>query len=206
MRNILVIAFFVIFLSLEGFSKGGNFIGSTLQTNFTKVFKSRVTGKEVESKGEIIYKYPSKIKITAPDKSVFVSNGSKTWKYDPPFIEGEKGEVVIGLAKQYDLLALLDSLKNGLTSNKLYKVSLDRNKATLTMTTSGQSKLGVKRVDLQSNKSSLESFDQVKEMELTDNKDIKTLFRFKQVLSNKTISDDSFIFNVPKNTNITHLK
>jgi outer membrane lipoprotein-sorting protein len=206
MKNSLVLIFIIVFISFDGFTSGSKaFLPDQFKASFVKTFKSIVTGAEVKSRGQLSYAYPSKIKLKTEDKSAFISNGSKAWKYDAPFIEGEKGELLVGPAGKYELLALLDNFKNGLGNNKLYQISYQDNDVILTMTKTGMEKLELKQVVLRSEKK-INSFVDIKKIDLIDLKQTQTSYSFESIDTLVNFKSEYFEFFPPKNTNITHIK
>jgi outer membrane lipoprotein-sorting protein len=205
MKQFLILLFIVLFISFDGQSKESSFLPKAFVAKFEKSFKSIVTQKEVKSAGELSYENPSKIKLMSPDNTQFVSNGKKAWKYDPPFIEGEKGEVVIGPAKRFELVDLLDSLQAGLNSNKLYKVETRENITELVMSKAGQEQMQVSKVILEGVKA-VTKFSEIKKMRLFDLKNQEVIYSFISFDDQVQFKHDSFNFEVPKDTNIQLVK
>jgi outer membrane lipoprotein-sorting protein len=205
MKQFLVLIFIALFISFEAKSKESSFLPKAFVARFEKSFKSIVTQKEVKSAGELSYETPSKIKLISPDNTQFVSNGKKAWKYDPPFIAGEKGEVVIGPAKKFELVDLLDSLQAGLNSNKLYKVETKDNVTELIMSKAGQEQMQVSKVILEADKP-VTKFAEIKRMRLFDLKSQEVVYSFISFDDQVQFKHDAFNFEVPKDTNIQLVK
>jgi chaperone LolA len=70
----------------------------SLEAEFTQVTFSKLTQTKKESSGVISLKMPDKFRWEtlkpARDKNLFVSDGKKFWSYTPPFMDGEKGQVL----------------------------------------------------------------------------------------------------------------
>jgi len=205
MKQVLILLFISLFISFEAQSKESTFLPKAFVAKFEKSFKSIVTQKEVKSLGELSYENPSKIKLLSPDNTQFVSNGKKAWKYDPPFIADEKGEVVIGPAKRFELVDLLDSLQAGLKSNKLYKVLTKDNTIELVMSKTGQEQMQVTKVVLEADKP-IAKFAEIKKMRLYDLKNQEVVYSFISFDDQVQFKHDAFNFEVPKDTNIQLVK
>lgn len=68
----------------------------TLEAEFTQVSHVQMTGAKKESSGMIMLTHPNKFRweTLKPDKNLLVTDGKKFWFYTPPFVEGERGQVI----------------------------------------------------------------------------------------------------------------
>ena len=199
MKYLLFIFFFT------QFSARAEFLPSSFQLGFTQVFKSSITGKDKKSEGTLSYVYPSKIhlKVNPPNEVIFVSNGVKSWYYTPPFIEGEKGELIIQDNKKQNLSKLFDAFKMGLVTNKLYSVSVVNSKTLLSFNKKAKNQYGIAKVEMTAKDKTIVAFSDVSLMHIEyDNNKIVEL-QFNSLDQNIKPMDSLFTFTPPANTKIT---
>ena len=137
----------------------------------------------------------------------YICNKEKTWVYNPPFIEGEKGEVKVGDSSKHCYVKLFDALSNGLKPNKLYDVKKIKNSARLFFNKKAKAQTKIKEIILKFNKkpNSKVSIKDVVQMEVWDLERKKpTIFRFKKINTKAKIDFMDFEFKVPENTNVTN--
>jgi outer membrane lipoprotein-sorting protein len=122
MIRFILITFFLTNICFA--AKRSKFLPKTFQAKFEQSFKSVLSGKLEKSRGEIFYKYPGHIyfDVQFPDPFVVVANPKKTWQYTPPYVVGEKGQVIERPSRKLTLFRFFDVLKDGLKSNALYGV------------------------------------------------------------------------------------
>ncbi len=180
------------------------FIPDRFSASFEQVYKSALTGKEKRSKGTMDYSYPGSIRLetSSPESLTYVSNEKKTWYYTPAFIESEPGQVTIQEATKNELTKFLDILRKGLLTNKLYKVT--KNKESnyfLTFTKDISKDLGIVSAKLVF-KDGKAIFKNLKVVEMVlDSKKVKKL-ELSKIIEGPKFGKDHFIFEVPKNTKI----
>ena len=85
------------------------FFPKSFKAEFHQIFKSQISNKVKKTPMTIEYLYPRMIRleVTSAEKTTFVSNAKKSWFYQAPFAEGEKGSVQIQAADQYLLSGFL---------------------------------------------------------------------------------------------------
>ncbi len=188
--------------------------------DFVQTYQSKISKKEKQSHGELIYSYPKKIKIemTSPDKIIFVSNGVKSWYYRSPFIEGEAGEVIISRGNEQlnTLTVMFDALndlftqgsgglnQDALKKSKLFQGEWNDNGTVLTLTFSKEfsDKIKLKGALLRFQKNNPGLMDLTLLALQTDEKNLQGEFRVKKIES-FSANDSQFEFVIPKNTKIT---
>lgn len=120
----LVLLFTLLIYSAQGISRP--FMPKSFKATFIQKQKSKISKKVKESRGEISYLYPGHLKllVTHPEKETLVSTPATTWIYTPPYMEGEKGQVIIKKTGVLAPVKFFDYMKSGLSKNDNYKVSV----------------------------------------------------------------------------------
>lgn len=159
----------------------------------------------------IKYKYPQHIyyEVKGDAELLYVCNPRKTWKYTPPWIEGEKGELAVGDSGQFCYSRIFDSLAKGLESNKLYKVAKNGKDATLSFSKDAKAQLGLEKIKItfKNSASKVKSLAEAEEMKMfLSNKPEPVKLILKKFDSSPTFKKDQFKFSPPKDTNITEMK
>ena len=197
--------FFSISLGGICLSSWGAFIPKSFIATFEQKYQSRLSKKWKSSRGELKYLFPGNIKleVTYPEKELVISNPEKTWIYTPPFIEGEKGQVVIKSTKTFGPAKFFDFLREGLVSTSNYRVVLKKKAAYLVFSKKLQKDLGIKSATLifKSKQKHFLDLSQVHFL-LTSGKEKRLELKTIKVTSTLTSKDFSFI--VPPNTLIQH--
>ena len=109
------------------------FLAKELRVKFVKELHS-ILKQRKKSQGTLTYRYPGQIRIEQhrPFKTSYISNGKRAWLYSAPFDpKKEKGEVTVLNPQTIPITKVLDSLRRGLRSNKLYQVSQKGSRVTL---------------------------------------------------------------------------
>ena len=199
--QLLYILAFLSF-SQTGFSKS-SFLPKSFQTNFVQEYKSALKGKKRQSQGIIEYAYPSQIRfeVSKPDKLVYVSNEKISWYYTAPFMEGEPGTVSVRKSKKNGLHKFFDSLKNGLKSNKLYKVTKKGMMATIKFEKKMAKELDIIEAQFKFNNKDM-SFKSIQKILVTYTDQHKIKMDFKEIKLNVPFKKGHFVFKAPKNTRI----
>lgn len=195
-----------IILLVNFFAVGAHagFLPNSFRSNFEQKFTSTITGKEKISTGSIDYAYPGQIRfeIVSPDKTIFVSNGKKSWYYTAPFDPKEKGEVIIQPSNKLLITKFFDYLKNGLENNEIYTVAKEKNEYVLTFNPKAQKELSIERARLEVNDklTSMNKLSDLKQMTLLykDNKKVK--LTFSNLLENVKFEPNYFDYKIPENT------
>lgn len=181
------------------------FSSDSFRIDFTQEFKS-ITGKAKSSKGSVEYFFPSRIRVKEyKDNSEFISNGSKSWYYIPPFIKGEKGTVQINQTGSMVLGKLFDFFHEGLKSNDYYEIKIDKLSVEISFSKKGSDELKLEKAklnfrDIKEDKDlKLKNLEKM-ELVYLDKKQVEILFF--------NFSDDLkfpagyFEFKIPENTKI----
>ena len=126
------------------------FVPKSFVATFEQKYQSRLSKKWKKSRGVLSYLFPGMIKLEVnyPERELIISNPKKTWIYTPPFIDGEKGQIIIKETKTFSPAKFFDFMREGLTSTRNYKVQLLKQSAVITFVRSLQKDLGI--VDLHS--------------------------------------------------------
>ncbi len=177
----------------------------TFKVEFTQVTMGSWSGKVKESQGEIDYENPAKIrfKILSPRPSEFVSNGKKSWFYTPAFMQGEKGEVIVQTSNKVVLSKFFDRISQGLTSNSLYTVKASNNRFELLFSPVLQKELGMEKSVILFNEGKNKNFQEIQSIELNYKDKKPVVLKFKKMVTPAMFSGGHFIFEIPKETNIS---
>ncbi len=199
-----MIKFLVVFITLNSFAS--DFLPKGFSANFIQKVISEISGKERISQGLLEYQFPGKIKfeITQGGSSLFISNGQKSWYYTPPFIEGEKGNVVIQRSSSIFLSKFFDSLQQGLKDNKLYNIKKSPTTLEFIFHSNVADSIGLKKAlfPIQGVDPKQLNLSKLKKMILTrsDNKEI--VFELSEFKEKNQFPINHFLFTPPKNTTI----
>lgn len=195
--------FFLLLISLPAFSQ--SIIPSEFSANFEETLKSVVTGKEIKTTGKITYRYPShlRLEVLEPEPSTVVVNPKQTWIYQPPFIEGEKGQVTIEKKSYWPLLQTFDSLTKSLAGSKDFTHKFEGKKLLIIFNKDAQTRLGLKEVAFtaKDEAKSAKNFSEFESMSLTKNDNKTQLYKFSEIKI-KAIDITVFSFDIPKNTKV----
>lgn len=196
--------FILLFLfSFPAFSQ--SIIPNEFSASFEETLISSVTGKEIKSNGTISYKYPShlRLEVQEPEPSTVIVNPKRTWIYQPPFIEGEKGQVTVEKKSSWPLLQTFDSLTKSLEGSKEFSHKFSGNKLVISFSKESSSKLGIKEVTFiaQGEAKNVKSFSAFDSMTLmkADGKEQKYKFSNIKVGPTKV---SQYSFDIPKNTKV----
>ena len=194
---------FTFFLIKSVFAS--DFLPSRFQIDYTESYKSISKGGNVKYQGRFSFSYPDKFRldVTDPDPSNVVSNGVKSWRYTPPFIEGEQGEVEVSKASELPVTKFLKTLKKGIQNNPSFKAVIKGADITLTMNEPWKKNLGIKQVQLKLKEASKsKTLADVNELEIfySNNNQMKWLFR--EFKANPVFEKNHFDFQIPAKTKI----
>lgn len=173
---------------------------------FEQKYKSKISNRDKVSKGTLIYSYPKKIfiEIEKPDPVTFVSNGTKSWYYRPPFMESEPGEVIVNQGgESLNLLAtFFDSLQKGFEKNEVFEVKKIDKIVELSFRSDYRKKVKVKNATLVFSDKSYD-MSKIQKMTLIYENDEKGEF---SIAKYETFSVDkkTFEFVIPANTKVSH--
>ncbi len=155
--------------------------------------------------GRFSFSYPDKFRldVTDPDPSSVVSNGVKSRRYTPPFIEGEQGEVEISKANELPVTKFLKTLKRGLQKNPSFKTSAKGSDITLTMNEPWRKNLGIKQVILKLKDASKSStLADVSELEIFYSNNNQMKWNFKEFKAQPSFEKSHFDFQIPPKTKV----
>ena len=188
-------------------SSFAGFIPKAFKGDFIQIKQTRRSTKKTPVK--IQYQFPKNIRMDVQDADnavVYVCNAKKTWIYSPPFMKGEKGHVREGASSKYCYSKIFDALSSGLTSNKHYQVKkITETQYQLNFTSTAAEEIGFDEIKINFFKAPLtfENIDSLV-MQNKDNKSPVTLKKQKLKLF-KNLSSKTFIFEIPKNTEIEQM-
>lgn len=185
------------------------FLPQSFSANFEQEYISILKGNTKKGKGSIDYKYPSNIRFetTTPSQIIFVSNGTKSWYYRAPFIEGEEGEVTESKAQDSSsvYIKFFDSLKNGLLANSLYDVkNAGDGMHVLKFKTKTAKEFGIKEATLTFNSAKDKDFSELKKIDLLFPDGKKSTLRFVNLKVNPGLDAQKFNFVAPPKTRKTN--
>ena len=204
MKNIVFSMTIVLLNSTAGFAE---FLPQAFTSKFEQEYVSTLKGKTKTGNGTIEYKYPGQIRFqtNTPSTVIFVSNGTNSWYYRAPFIEGEEGEVTESSSKEgsSSYTKFFDSLKNGLVSNSYYEVKKGE-PITLVFNAKTAKELGIKESMFYFKKKGSQKFEDLEAINLVflDGKNSK--LKFNDLKVNPGIGADRFNFIAPANTKKTN--
>ena len=180
------------------------FVPNSFKANFKEERVKVLTQKKVYSYGTIEYKYPSQLRFEEekPNKTILVINPNKTWYYNPPFLDGEKGELQITSTKKNSLGKVFDLLKGGLETNKNYTVEKKNNYYEIQFNKKNQKDIGVIKINLHFNGKMI--FGNLNKIKIFYGKKIKTYY-FEEIKEGIHLVKNRFNFSVPANTNVNKL-
>ena len=180
-------------------------IPSEFTAEFEEKITSSVTGKEIKSNGTIAYKFPSQLRLEVlePEASTVVVGPKKTWIYQPPFIEGEKGQVTIEKKSSWPLLRTFDSLTKSLEGSKEFDHKFQGNKLTISFKDATRKRMGIKEVSFISRGQAKDAktFSEFESMTLTKNDGKTQSYKFTSIKL-VPVEAKKFEFEIPKNTKI----
>jgi len=176
-----------------------SFLPDSFKVQLTEKSMKIGAKKAKQVQGSFNYKYPGQVRYEN-EQMTFVSNKTNSWRYVPPFIAGEKGEVYISKKNRNVIAKLFDVLRNGLKDNSVYKVKKHGGQNYfLDFTKSGVKEYNIKSVVLSFNSANL-NFSDLSKMSLTYT-DGKLVDLFLNSLNSSVNFDDSFfVFKAPANT------
>ena len=196
---------FFIAAILTSFSLNAEFLPKGFSAKFEQEYVSLLKGKNKKGSGSIDYLYPSNIRFetSTPSQVIFVSNGKTNWYYRAPFIEGEAAEVTETPAKDGGsvYIKFFDSLKNGLTSNKLYDVGSEKDLAqTLSFKEKAAKDFGLKQAVLFFKTPKIRDFSSISKIDLIFIDGKKSTLSFSELKINPSFDADRFNFTAPAGT------
>lgn len=191
-----------IFLILTS-SAQADFLPQSFSSKFEQEYTSTLKGKTKNGQGAIDYKFPGQIRFetNTPSTVIFVTNGTKSWYYRAPFIEGEQGEVTESKASEGTSIYIkfFDSLKNGLVSNDIYEVKKGE-PVTIVFKAKSSKELGIKESVLYFKTKGSQKFDDMEAIELVFPDGKRSKLKFVDLKVNQALGADRFLFTPPANT------
>lgn len=196
----------LLLLLLPILSFAQSFVPSTFSANYEETIVSTVSGKEIKTEGKIDYKHPShlRLEVLRPEPSTVVVNPRKTWIYQPPFIEGEKGQVTVQKGSDWPLLKAFDSFSKGLKDSKLFTYKYEGNNLIITFNKDAVKEAGIKEVIFHASKNAKEvkSLKEFEKMTLVKADGKKQNYKFTELKENVKFPEDHFEFKTPANTKV----
>lgn len=97
---------------------------STLTAEFFQTLKSKALGTTRESSGRIYIKRPDSFRweTLSEPRSILVGNGKKIWFYTPPPREGDRGQLIIRRAGDFQSKLAIDLLSGTIDFHKDFKI------------------------------------------------------------------------------------
>jgi outer membrane lipoprotein carrier protein len=201
-KNIILILIVQVSL-FWGTANAKEFLPKSFSAKFEQEYVSTLKGKVKKGNGTIDYLYPGNIrfKTTLPSEILFVSNGTKSWYYRAPFIEGEEGEVSETSAKDGSgiFTKFFDSLKNGLINNSMYTVTNSELDCKVVFTDKSNKEIGVKEAILKFQNPAKE-FQNLLSIELTFPDTKHSTIKLKDIKINPNLDAKNFNFVPPLKT------
>lgn len=182
-----------------------DFLPHGFSAKFEQEYVSILKGTLKKGQGLIDYKYPSNIRFetSTPSQVIFVSNGTKSWYYRAPFIEGEEGEVTESKGQEGSSIYIkfFDSLKNGLSANSLYDVKYAGDGIHIIAFKNKTAKeFGIKEAMLTFNTAKNKEFSDLKKIDLLFPDGKKSTLRFVDLKINPEFDSQKFNFVAPLKT------
>lgn len=208
-----IVALFLTFILLE--TATANEVNSQKTAFLPKDFKAqfkeiaKIRKRKIEKNLVVSYKYPKNARLNYDNNSkIIVCNKEKMWVYTAPFIEGEKGQVDIGTSNKYCYSAIFDLLGHGLNSNKFYSVKkLNETKYELSFSQDQARRLNFAKMVLEFGNDKQLQFRNLVSLSLFEKKDSQpTRLVVDKLEVNTKLTDNDFVFDVPKNTKKVFLK
>ena len=170
-----------------------------------------VRGKNTKIPVNIKYQFPSNIfyEVKGDAPLLYVCNEKKTWKYTPPFMEGEKGELAVGDSSQFCYSKIFDSLAKGLESNNLYAVEKKGKVAILSFKEKAKKQLSLEKIEITFKEAIADNttLGEAKNLQLfLLNKPEPVKLKLKKFKEGPKFKKDQFSFAAPENTNILQMK
>jgi outer membrane lipoprotein-sorting protein len=196
----------LLLVSSSAFSKKeSNFFPRSFKASLILKSKTTLNNKTKKNNGFLEYQYPGKtwLEVEKPSRIVYVTNQKKIWFYRAAFLKGEPGTLTKNAKGHFALTKLLDSLKFGMVSNKIYTVKKIKNyEYELLFLNDKVNKIGFKKAFLSfsKKKSKRPFFANLEQIELRDLKNNKVEIEFSKINLNKKFSKGHFSFKAPANT------
>lgn len=191
------ILLFTSLLSLSSYA----FIPKEFSTKYTQSYKSKISNKTKKSSGVFDYRYPSlvKFKQVSPNEMSVTANTSKTWILTPGLDKTDPPQVRIGQSHNA-LSSFFNLLKNGLKTNKDYRVENDKLTYKLTFNDKNKKDLGISNVVIKFETSA--EFKNIKKIliQYTDSREITLALA--NINTKPNLKINHFEFNMPKNAEI----
>lgn len=196
---------FILTLFLLQSVQASDFLPSNFLIDYTESHKSVSKAGDLKYQGRFSFSYPNKFRldVSDPDPMIVVSNGVRSWRYTPAFIETEEGQVEVSKASELAVAEFLKTLKKGVKNNPSFKAVTKGAVMTLTMTEPWKKKLGIKEVFFKlKDASKAQTLADVSELEIfyTNNNQMKWIFR--EFNSNPGFAKNHFDFQIPPKTKV----
>lgn len=222
--------FKTLLVLFSSFSFAASFIPKEFEANLEQIVKRRLTKSVVKQPLVLKYKYPKNISMKL-ENMTYICNSETTWRYTPPFIKTQKGDVTIGKSSKYCFSTIFDALRYGFEKNSVYSVVKDEKKSVVHFNFSqrAQDELGIRSIEFKFDKKINDSLtlSDVKLMTIKHQQITKTkknekskkkitvkrrslkkdiVYTVKNVKTNTKFKSSDFVFDIPKNTTKTYMK
>ena len=201
MKITLSLIFSSIFFGAQNTYAG--FLPTAFSSKFEQEYVSTLKGKIKKGEGSIDYKFPGQIRLETNVAStiIFTSNGTKTWYYRAPFIEGEQGEVTETSVQDGSMafIKFFDSMKEGLVSNGLYEVK-NGEPTVIIFNEKAKKELGIGQSRISFKNKNSKNFSDIESIELVMNDGKKSKLKFKDLKVEVAFPTNHFNFIAPTNT------
>lgn len=196
----------IILLNFSIAQAKSSFIPARFKANFQQIYKSAVSGKVKRRSGSISYKYPGNIRLEMtppPVKTIFVSNSRTSWYYTAPFIDGEKGDVIISNSGDKEFVKIFDILKLGLKDNQKYKVDIKGDLANIKFSSKTARLLEATKTTIKFKSAKIRTFNNIRWIKFYYVNKRPVQMVFSSLAVNPSFGNSTFLFTPPKNTNIS---
>lgn len=191
-----VVAFVAVLLSSLS-SKVTAFVPKTFKAQYIQTYKSKISKKVREVKGNITYKYPGNIKIEDPSLTLVI-NPIKTFNYQPPSIPGEPGELNVFRTKKHFFVEAFDSLNKGLKATEYYKVVKKKGSLELLYNEKYAKKIQKKSLIMMfDGDTKFKNLNQIIDVDINGKKKV---WKISKLNENVKLSKGTFDFKAPQNT------
>jgi outer membrane lipoprotein-sorting protein len=205
LKHIILLLAFILLVSssleAKAKSKSRSFLPKSFTAKLEQVYVSPITGKEKKSDANLDYQFPGSFKFISHDPKnqlTFVSNKETTWLYNPPFMEGEPGQLTINKSGKNVITTFFDSLSRGLVNNALYSVKNAERARKIKFKKKKVKQIGLVGATLNF-KSNIAIFKDLISVDLIY-PDKKVKLNLSNLKTGVKFSKEHFIFVAPKNT------
>lgn len=201
----------IIISLISSFTFASNFIPKEFEANLNQIVKSRIGNKVSKQPLKLKYKFPKNVAMYVKDMT-YICNSETTWRYVPPFIETQKGDVFIGKSSKHCFSTVFDTLKYGFKKNSVYSVVKNEKESSVNFEFSkkAQESLGVKSIEFKFDKKISDGLGlkdvTVMKLKYAQGSKKDTVYEVNKVKTDVEFKSSDFVFNIPKNTKKSYLE